>query len=218
MIKKTILILACLSFTCKVFGNHWYSEYWQRFFWNMWECGQFGLRTYVDIRTRNHLQSVRHFEISEQLFYEASKNITLEFHYTYAYGRSVVAHSPWHHQHRLEFEANRIFDFHKYLIATRNRFEIRKRQNNPKIEYRLRQRTMLVFPIEEMGRLKSFSIYNEIFYNLSTHLFSQNRFYPFQLNFIVSDQVDLDVFFMIGIFFSENAWRRNIVIGTQLNF
>lgn len=220
MVRKTIvaLVLLCTPFF-QIYSNDWYSEYWQRFFWKMWECGPFSLGTYADIKTGNHLKNVRFLEFSEQLFYKASEDFSLEFHYTYIHSRSVVADSPWKWQHRLEFEGNRTFHLPgKNLIQTRNRFEIRKIQNTPKIQYRLRQQTMLVVPIENCGRLKSFSIFNELFYNLSTHLFNQDRICPCQLTFALSEKADLEVFFLVRFFLKNDIWLRSAVFGSQLKF
>lgn len=102
-------------------------------------------------------------------------------------------------------EANRLFHLpSNCLIKTRNRLEIRRVETEPKTLYRLRQRTMLTVPFENRGILKSYSLYNELFYNISTHLFTQDRLCPCQLTFAISDRVDLDIFFLIRLFRADD--------------
>lgn len=185
----------------------------------MWERDSFALGTYVKIETRNHLENIRSMQFNEQFIWKAFQNLSLEIHYAYLHDRSITPNSPWRWQHRLELEANPLFHIGcKCLIKTRNRLEIRRVQTEPKISYRLRQRTMLIVPFENGGVLKSFSLYNELFYNVSTHLFTQDRICPFQLTFAMSDKIDLDVFFLIRFFTTNDIWQKSAVFGTQFSF
>lgn len=217
--QKLFILVLVLCFPCGLQSTNWYSEYWQKIFWKMWEKEPFSLGTYVKLETGDHLKNIRSFQLSEQLEFTVSKNFSLEFHYTYIHGRSIVPGSPWDWQHRLELEANPTFHLPcRTLLKTRNRLEIRKLQNEPKIQYRLRQMTMLVIPFENSGRLKSFSLYNELFYNITTHLFTQDRLCPCQLTFSLSQKVDLDLFFLIRLFMTKGIWHRSAVFGTQVIF
>lgn len=219
MIRKTLMGLILLLFPiCLLQSSDSYSEYWQKLFWKMWENESLTLGTYVKIDTENNLKNVRSFQFSEQLIWKTSKNFYLEIHYAYIHDRSIVPNSPWRWQHRLELEANRIFHLpYNSLLKTRNRLEIRRVQAEPKTLYRLRQRTMLVVPFEN-GFPKSFSIYNELFYNVSTHHFTQDRICPCQLTFAISDKTDLDIFFLIRFFNTDDIWQKSAVVGTEFSF
>ena len=221
MVKKVFIGLIFLLFSpiSRLQGNECYSEYWQKFFWKMWKNESFALGTYVKIDTGNHLKNIRSLQFNEQFLWKASQNFSLEIHYAYINGRSIVPNSPWRWQHRLELEANPIFHLPcNCLVKTRNRLEIRRVQTEPKTLYRLRQRTMLVVPIKNGGILKSFSMYNELFYNISTRLFTQDRICPCQLTFSVSDEIDLDVFCLIRFFTTNDIWQKSGVFGTQFSF
>lgn len=196
-----------------------YSEYWQQFFWTQWKNDSFALGTYAKFDTKNHMRGLRAFQISEQLAFNVSKNFSLEVHYTYLHGRSIVENSLWKWQHRLELEANRTFHpLGNCLIQTRNRLEIRREQYESKALFRLRQRTMFVIPIKKYRNLTSFSIYNELFYDLSTRRFTQDRICPCQLTFALSEKIELELFFLVCVFKSNAIWHRSAVLGTQLNF
>lgn len=220
MIRKAFLgLILLLHPICLLQGNDCYSEYWQKLFWKMWENESFALRTYIKIDSRNHLKGIRSLQFNEQLIWKASKNFFLEIHYAYIHGRSIVPNSLWRWQHRLELEVNSIFHLScNCIVKTRNRLEIRRVQTEPKILYRLRQRTTLIFPFENKGILKSYSIYNELFYNVSTHLFTQDRICPCQLTLEMFDEVALDIFFLIRFFTTDDIWRKSFVLGTQFSF
>lgn len=196
-----------------------YSEYWQQFFWTMWGNDSLTLGTYVKIDSKNHMRNVRSYQLSEQLAFKVTKHFSCELHYSYLHSRSVVPNSLWRWQHRLELEVNPTFQLSRgWLIETRNRLEIRRLQREPKILYRLRQRTMLVIPFKGESALKAFSLYNELFYDLSTHLFTQDRICPCQLTFALPHKMELDLFFLLTVFNSNDIWRRCAVLGTQLSF
>jgi hypothetical protein len=69
-----------------------------------------------------------------------------------------------------------------------------------------------------MGALKSYSIFNELFYDISTSTFNQERFSPLTVTFAVSKETDLDIFFLIRFFRNDKLWHKSLVLGTQLNF
>ncbi len=221
LVRKIFLSFAFLiSYQGSVLhATECYSEYWQKFFWKMWEQDALTIGTYVKFETDNHLKDIRYLQFNEQLTWNASKKLSLEVHYAYLHDRQIIPNSSWLSQHRLELEINRTFQpSSHYTIQTRNRLEIRRVQNEPKTLYRLRQRTMLVLPFEKERFLKSFSVYNEIFYNISTHLFTQDRICPCQLTFGISNNLELDVFVMMRFFNTNTGWQESIVLGTELNF
>lgn len=220
--NRKIFIVFVLLLYCPISqlrADNYYSEYWQKFFWEMWTKDSFSLGTYVKIETGNHFKKVRSLQLSEQLSYQVSDNFSVEAHYSYLHGHSIVKNSPWHWQHRLELEANRTFNLPcNALLKTRNRLEIRKIEEVSKVQYRLRQLIMLVVPFEKTAVLQSFSMYNELFYDISTHLFNQDRLCPFQLTFSLSDKIDLDLFFLIRFFLDDEVWQKSAVLGTQLSY
>lgn len=204
-------------------GAEWFSQYWQRLNWEYWKQEPFSLTFFSDVRSGNHFKSVRYYQLTNQFAYEFDK-WSFELHYTYIRDRPVQNRTPtgiatiWSWQQRLEIEANHIFALKNCIqIITRNRFEIRKLEHNPKIQYRLRQRTKLFFPIN-WGKLKAYQLHNELFYDLSTHLFNQDRFCPMELLFELSEKVDLSLFFLLRFYISENIWRRGAILGTEINF
>lgn len=216
MRKMFILLLFCV---CPLHGSEWYSEYWQKLLWKMWKNDSLAINTFMRFDTTNHYKSWRAVQINEQFAWKVSDDLTLEIHYAYLHNRSIVSHSPWRWQNRIELEANRKFHPSCYFeIRTRNRLEIRRVENEPKTLYTFRQQTMLVFPIENVMPLKAYSFYNEVFYDLSHSRVSQDRLYPIQLTFALSDKVDLEAFFMIRFFLHEDTWKKSGVLGTQFLF
>lgn len=217
MFKLLLLGLVCLFSGLE--GTVCYSEYWQQAYLEMWKNNSIALGTYLRLETKNQWKNFRSILLSEQLFCRVTDNFSIKFHFTYIYGRSVESQTPWIWQKRLEIEGNRVFQLPcKSLIQTRNRLEIRRVQGESKTYYRLRQLTMLVIPFKTKGMLKSFSLYNELFYDITTRLFNQNRLYFFQLTFELSDKANLAVFSLARFFLSQEKWRRSIIFGTQLNF
>lgn len=220
MIKKILkVIFVLLISTSCLQANNCYSEYWQKFFWQMYESDPFAIGTYVKIETDNHLKNIRYTQVSEQFAWNVSKKFSLEMNHTYIHSRSIVANSLWKWHYRAELEANRIFYLpYNCLIKTRNRLEIRREQKEPKTTYRLRQRTMLVIPFEGMSILKSYRAYNELFYDISTHYFTQDRICPCQFTLALSNKMDLDIFFLFRVFRANDLWQKSAVLGTQLSF
>ena len=104
-------------------------------------------------------------------------------------------------------------------LVMRNRLEFRWREKvQPYPDLRFRHRAMLVIPLKNVYPLKSFSCFNELFYDLDKNYFSQDRLCPCQLNFIVSDTVSLDVFLIMRLFYENMSLKKSLILGTQLNF
>ncbi len=219
MFRKVILLLLVCIPCFRAECDNCYSEYWQQFFWKMWEKESVVLGTFVRVDSGNHLRNVRSFQINEQLIWNVSKKWNLQLHYAYVNGRDVVAHSLWKYQNRLELEINRIFFIFNYCILdTRNRLEIRRIRGQTKTNYRFRQKTMFTVPFNDRGALKSFSVENELFYDVNNHFFMQDRLCPIKLKFELSKNVDMDLFFFVRFFHHDTLWHKSVVFGTQLNF
>ena len=212
------LIFFCLFFS-KLQAVDWYSEYWQQFFWKAYETERIGIRSFMRIETGNHWKHSRAIFLSEQLAYKVNKDVVLEIHYSYIHGHPLTS-SIWRWQHRLELEANRTFDMPcNSQIITRNRIEIRWREKSkPQPDLRFRHRAMFVLPLDTGTALKAFSCFNEVFYDISRGYFDQDRICPCQLTFGITDEVDLDLFFMVRMLVENKILRKSVVVGTQLNF
>lgn len=221
MIKKiiiTFIILKLLNVS-NLQCNDCYSEYWQRFFWRMWDNNTFAIATYIKIDSKNHFKRIRAYQFNEQFIWQAKKNLSLELHYAYLNGRPILENSKWRWQHRLELEFNPTFPLScGPLIVTRNRLEIRYFKTESIPIYRWRQRTMLTIPLKNNSLLKSFSIYNELFYNASDQRISQNRICPFQLRMALSNKAELDLYFIFRFLNRDNFWYKSAIIGTQFIF
>lgn len=205
--------------TSPLSSENWFSEYWQQFFWKTYESDRFGVRTFIRLETGNHWKNTRALLLSEQLAYKINKDFSLELHYTYIHGHPLSAPS-WRWQHRLEFEANRIFRLPwNSQIITRNRLEVRWREKNkPYPDIRFRHRAMFLIPLETGTCLKAFSMFNELFYDISRSYFDQERICPCQLTFAMTDKIDLDLFLIIRLLDESKILRKSVIIGTQLNF
>jgi hypothetical protein len=221
-IRIKIVCLCCtyfFLFVSKLSAENWFSEYWQQFFWKAYESECFGVRTFVRVETGNHFKNVRALFLSEQFVYKASKDVAFEIHYSYIHGHPLSA-PTWRWQQRLELEANKIFHLPcNSQIITRNRLEIRWREKaKPQPDLRFRHRAMFLVPLENVKPLKAFSLFNELFYDISRGYFDQDRICPCQLTFEVCDKIDLDVFLIIRMLDENKILRKSIVLGTQLNF
>lgn len=217
MFRKCFILLLLVS--CHLHGAEWYSEYWQKLFWNMWKNDSFAINTFMRFDSTNHYKGWRAVQLNEQLAWKVSDDVTLEIHYAYLHNRSVVSHSLWRWQNRIELEANRIFRPSTHFeVRTRNRFEIRWLENVRTTQYQFRQQTTFFMPIKNALPLKAYSFYNEVFYDISTSRFTQNRLYPIQLTFELSSQIDFEAFFMIRFFLHEDTWKKSGVLGTQFAF
>lgn len=213
------LLHAAFLLPLSLFAQETYSECWQEFNWTQWQTASYQLDSYMKLESGNHWRGTRSFQIAEQFGYQATPNLSLWISYRYLHNRDVVPHSKWHWQHRLELEFNPTFDmFAKSQIQTRNRLEIRHIEDEPKIRYRFRQRTLWAFPVTDMGWLTTFSFFNEIFYNFEYHQIRQDRLCPFMLTFALNDKVDFSIFFLMRFFKHDDHWRRSAVVGTELEF
>lgn len=212
------LLLLCMPIQT-IFANDWYSEYWQRVVWTMFRLGPITSRVYAEVRTKNHMQGNRFFLISEQLAYNVSDDFRLEVHYSYIHAKPIFPGRSWRWEHRFEFEGNRDFTLPGGArLLTRNRFEIKQDQGNPVRQYRFRQRTQLMFPIEGRGSLKSYIISNEVFYNFLNHYIFQDRVCPMNLTFELDKGLSMDLFFQIQFYTGPTNRGRAAVLGTQFSF
>lgn len=215
------LALTSICLSNQAYGHRQddYTEYWQSLFKSVPTKGPVKFALFSELRSRDQFDGLRFIMVSAQLAYPVNEYLTTEAHYTYIHSKPVVPNMIWRWQQRLELEANITFLLCKKMqLKTRNRLEIRKLKDLPQIRFRFRQRTMLSIPVENMWRIKEFSIYNELFYDFFNKLFEQNRFYPWQITIELSEKSSLEAYLLWQVFFENKAWRRNYTIGTRLLF
>lgn len=212
------LVYFCLLFS-KLSAKNWFSEYWQQFSWKAYESDHFDAKTFLRIETGNHMKNTRALLLSEQFVYKVNKDVSLGANYSYIHGHPLTD-PTWRWQHRLELEVYKIFRLPwNFQIITRNRLEIRWRQNqirNPDSRYRLR--AMFLFPLKDVKPLKAFSFFNEVIFIFSRDFFEQARICPCQLTFEITKKIDLDIFFMIRLIDENNTLIKSALLGTQLSF
>lgn len=213
---KFLFFLTVLVATGHVLAN-WDEEYWQEANWQQVKEGPHKL--YFKVQARfNHWSRFYYYQLTEGYAYQAHPNLGLEAHYSYIHDKPLGALS-FTNAHRLELEVNPSMSLpYEAKILWRNRLEIIKREDDPVLRYVLRHRCMGVFPIKSCGALIAYRIHDEIFYNFTDHLFHQNRFVPIQLDFQVTPELEVDLYFMVRNFISSNKWRRSFVLGSAIQF
>jgi hypothetical protein len=122
-----------------------------------------------------------------------------EVHYTLINSRNADE-TPFHMSRRWELELNPHFDLAKNVeVKFRNRYEWIHRDDHPKEVQRFRQRHQLVWKTnwDKLWKtnwdrlfcffwafsLKSLSIHNEVFYNVTDNRVDEYRFVPLELGF-----------------------------------
>jgi len=79
---------------------------------------------------------------------------------------------------------------------------------------------MMIYPLEECGKLVAVKWGDEVYYDFDTTKFTQNRLIPLELTFALSPHTTVDLFFMIRNFFSfsSHKWYRSFVVGSEVCF
>lgn len=190
-------------------------HYWPRFLFKLASTEKFNYNFYAEGWLRNDAERLEVFLIGPQVQWKFSKHLNLQFNYTYLGSRGATR-DDFAEQHRAEFEVNPHWSVGQWLkIQTRNRFEYRWIENNGHDNDRMRNRIQLVFPVKEMGVLKSVYCDTEIFYNFKTDKHDEQRTVPLGMNFKVNDVVDLQTFYMIQNM-KTDTWKSNQIFGTML--
>ena len=218
--RSILLTFFLIAFTCLSSGyaSKWDLEYWQYFNCKNMECCSFKLYTTGLIRLNKDISRFYYYRITENFAYQALSWLDLEAHYSFLYSKPRGA-LRFTTKNRLEFEVNPTFCFGNCAtLQWRNRLEIIKRQHISQLTYRLRDRLMVKVPVQYCGKLCSLNFYDEIFYNFNLKKFTENRFVPIEMSFILCEQINIDVFFMIRNFFRTDRWYNSFVLGTQLEF
>lgn len=197
----------------------WQGEYWQNGIWTQAKNNVFRLYAVVELRA-NKMSKFYHLKLGENIAYHALPNLDLELHYSYLYTKSFGA-SSFKNRNRLELEINPSAPISDAaLVKWRNRLEWIKVQGDSKIYTVFRHRTAIIFSLENWGKLTSFRMSDEVFYDFAANKFTQNRLIPMQLSFALSKHTSLDVFFMIRRVFSFglNQWYGSYILGSEFSF
>lgn len=217
ILSPTKLLLLLTLAPIPLFAS-WDSEYWSSVTSTTFNNQKFRLYTRAQLRFNKDVSELSRMELTEGISYQATSKLNLEAHYTYIYSKSWSA-KHFKSTHRLELEANPSLSVKdKLIVAFRNRIEFLKEQKISPIRYIFRQLTKVTFPLKNFGRMTSFNITNEVFYNLSTRYFSQNRFSPLGITLNLDKGLDIDISLMVRNYFSSDKWRRSIVFATELKF
>ncbi len=213
--KIIFIILFCLCSTVQ--AAKWDVQYWQLLEWNQWKQSRCRLFGVGETRLQHDLRHFNYYRLTQGFAFRALEDLDLEIHYSYVNVKTSGA-TAFSNRSRLEIEVNPFWTLaHGIQIHWRNRMDFIKQQNRLHIQYVLRERLKVTFSTEGEW-IKTVSIANELFYDLSTKRFTQNRFYPLMLNFALGKEVSLDLFIMLRTHFSSNKWYREGVMGSQISF
>lgn len=215
IVKFIFFILFFLSLQ----ANEFDAEYWQYFTLKNFEKGPYRLYSSGEFRMDRDASTLYHYRITENFAYKATSWLDLEAHYSFIRTKPIETRM-FHHTHRLELEINPSLQLNdRVVIKWRNRLQIQKRQNNPRIEYIFRHRIMLVFPLENWGKLTEIKCYDELFYHCHSHHFTQNRFFPIEMTFKFK-KTYLNIFIMLRRFATQATRTRlsSVCLGSEVGF
>lgn len=196
----------------------WDAEYWQYWNYTNWKREPFKLYTVGEARLNREMSKIYFVRLAGNFAYSPLPFLDLEAHYSYLYEKPRGA-QHFSVKSRYEFEVNPKYTFDNGIqLKWRNRYELIKKQAIKKLTSIFRHRTMIVFPIENWGRIKRISVSDEVFYDYSAAMFSQNRFAPLIVNFDLGKESSVDVFLQIRNFYSRGVWYRSFDIVSQIIF
>lgn len=196
----------------------WDMEYWQSVNWTNWEWDKWALYTSGAVRLNHGVSRPYYYRLSGNVAYQWLSWLDLEAHYSYISSKDR-GESRFMHKNRLEIEINPSMKFCENVsVDWRNRIEFIKKQDDSKWQYDFRHRTLVTWELARGWKLVSVQFGDEIFYDLSSKEFSENRFYPLIANFNLSKRTTLDVYVMIRNFLSSNRWYKSVVVGSEFAF
>lgn len=138
-----------------------------------------------------------------------------EVHYTLIYSRRVEE-NPFRLSRRLELELNPHFHLtEKTELKFRNRYEFINSEDPPKEVQKFRQRQQIVWKLDQ-GTLKTYSIHNEVFYNVTTDRFDEYRIVPLELGFGFGEKHVIKIYQMIRTRKPSDHWMTQYVCGLTL--
>lgn len=121
-------------------------------------------------------------------------------------------------QLRPELEIDPKFDLTKHLrLEWRNRMEWRWNEDAAFTTHRTRHRLQLGWTLPKpLGPLTRIFASNEWLMDLHRSQWTENRLVPLGLTFKLSNNADLDFFYMVDSTRSHAAWKHESVLGTYL--
>lgn len=121
-------------------------------------------------------------------------------------------------RHRIELELNPRFSLSKALeLRFRNRYELIKEESEPKLIQKFRQRQELVYD-PKLDWMKTLSISNEVFYNISINKVDEYRLIPLEAAFPIEKKHSYKLYAMIRWRDSSTGWNPQFVLGSTLNW
>lgn len=214
------VFLLLLSFSSSSYAGKWDLEFWQTFNWTNWEKGPYKLYSVCEVRLDKDISTFYYTKLGENFAYQALPCLNLEAHYSFIRHKAIDA-TLFKNTNRLEFEINPSMQFENSVaLVWRNRLELIKKQDDRQVRSVFRHRITAVYPLNDWGRLTAYQCSDEIFYDLNTKKFTQNRFMPLGLTFTFTPKVSLDTYVLIRNFYTQsiNKWHKSIVLGSALNF
>lgn len=222
-IKWYLLLLICIA-NSAVRAADWDVEYWQYLTVDNWKQGKCRLYTLGEIRFNNDISRVSYYRIAENFAYSANRYVDFEAHYSFLY-HVPAGDGNFKSTHRIEFEVNPSIPLgNGYKLLGRNRAELIRSQGNSHWQTVLRHRSRLIIPICGWewcwGKVVSYNISDEIFYDANRQKFTQNRFIPLEFSFEFPSSISMNAFFMVrnNYSFSMQKWYRSFVLGSYLSF
>ena len=201
-----------------VCASDWDLEYWQ--YWNLtnWQCGKYRFYSIGEARLNRHLSKFYYMRLAGNFAYSPFTFLDLEAHYSYIHSKSRGAKN-FTVKSRYELEINPVYTFQSGVeLRWRNRLEMIKKQAISEMRWLFRHRLMMVFPLENCGRLKTFYMFDEVVYDFNMDKFIQNRFTPIGVHFDLGRGNSMEIFFQIRNFHSYGQWYRSFDLASQIFF
>jgi hypothetical protein len=140
-----------------------------------------------------------------------------EVHVTLIYSRKLEE-TPFKQTRRLELELNPHFHLKKNVeVKFRNRYELIHREDTPHQYQKFRQQQKLVQKLDR-GSLRSASIHNEIFYNMTENRVDEYRLVPLELDFAWGEKYTYNLYTMIRWRKPTHFWKTQLIWGLTLGF
>lgn len=212
-----LFIILFISINLSLNSRIWDVGYFQFFKYKQYEMGKLHFFAMGEFHFRSNISSLRFYLLTQQVAYQAFKNLDLEAHYCYVGARPYYYHK-YGHQHRINLEVDPYFNLSKKVkYKIRNRIEFRKVQSIKNWIYVYRIRPEAIIEVKRKA-LNYISCANEVFYNFNDKIYFENRLIPINFNFAFGKKKTLDVFLMLLSIRTEINWRQTAALCTQINF
>lgn len=193
-------------------------EYWQYVSFTEYEQEKWKVYSSAEFRFKNHYYNPSYVLLSPiRIRYKLNHIIDLEAHYCFIESRSTT--KQFLYRHRFEFEVNPTWKLsHCLTFNVRNRYELIKQQETHDLQQVYRCRPRFIIFCCPCCSIESWSIYDEIFYNISKGAIVQNRFVPVEITIKLSEGVIFSPFLMWQSKKASNVWHQAFVLGSKIDF